>query len=136
MLKVCAAIIIHNNKILITQRSSKMKLPMSWEFPGGKINDNETPEECIKREIYEELNIGIKIIEKFHINYHNYDFGEICLISFLALWESGKLLLNEHEKYLWVKKDELENFDFAPADRPAVDRLIRKKSLKNTDELV
>ncbi len=127
MIRVCAAIIIHNDRILITQRSKDMKQPMSWEFPGGKIDGEETMEECIKREIKEELGIEIKVIKHFYTNFHRYDFGDIELISFLTSWESGEILLKEHANFLWVKKEDLTNFKFAPADIPIVERLIKSE---------
>ncbi|MTI70827.1 MAG: (deoxy)nucleoside triphosphate pyrophosphohydrolase [Firmicutes bacterium] len=123
MKQVCAAIIVHNDKILITQRNPRKKLPLLWEFPGGKIEKKETPVDCVKREIHEELGIEIDVIRKFHINSHRYNFVHIQLISFLASWQNGIISLNEHEKYLWVKKEELMNYDFAPADIPIIEKL-------------
>ncbi len=72
MLKVSCAIIINKNKILVTQHGEKSEHPFLWEFPGGKINTGETPEECIKREIKEELSVEYK-------NSAEIDTGEIRL---------------------------------------------------------
>ena len=61
MLEVTCAIIVHENKILICQRSAAMKMPLKWEFPGGKVEDGESKEDCLRREIWEELRIHITI---------------------------------------------------------------------------
>jgi 8-oxo-dGTP diphosphatase len=61
--KVTAAVIFKNGKVLVAQRSPESSLPNKWEFPGGKMEENETPEDCLKREIQEELNIDIKVKE-------------------------------------------------------------------------
>lgn len=72
MITVVCAIIIKDGKILITQRSEFMSLPLKWEFPGGKLEDYESPEECLRRELKEELNINIHVLEKLVENKHDY----------------------------------------------------------------
>lgn len=78
MLKVTCAIIIVKDKILVTQRSEKMKLPLKWEFPGGKIEGNESEIDCVKREIKEEINIEIEIIRKLSNKSYSV-FSQLCL---------------------------------------------------------
>ncbi|MEZ7515002.1 (deoxy)nucleoside triphosphate pyrophosphohydrolase [Flavobacterium frigidarium] len=125
MLKVTCAIITVKNKILVTQRSEKMKLPLKWEFPGGKIEGNESEIDCIKREIREEINIEIKIIQKLPNS--NYDYGnfKINLIPFLANYVSGKIVLLEHKAYKLIDKSELLNLDWAEADIPIVEEFLK-----------
>ena len=125
MLKVTCAIITVKNKILVTQRSEKMKLPLKWEFPGGKIEGNESEIDCIKREIREEINIEIKIIQKLPNS--NYDYGnfQINLIPFLANYVSGKIVLLEHKAYKLIDKSELLNLDWAEADIPIVEEFLK-----------
>ena len=83
MIEVTCAIIEHNNKVLITQRSAKMALPLKWEFPGGKIEKNETAEACLIREILEELDVNIKITKQLKSNTHEYSETKIIkLIPF------------------------------------------------------
>ncbi len=84
MVNVTCAIIFLNDKVLVTQRSSKMKLPLKWEFPGGKLENNENEINCIKREIKEELNIEIEIIKKLSENIHDYGNIKINLIPFIS----------------------------------------------------
>ncbi len=118
MIKICVtcAVILKGNKILVTQRSESMLLPLKWEFPGGKIEHNESEEECIYREIKEELNIEIEIIKKLRESIYDYDNYSIRLIPFLANFTSGEIRLSEHKSFLWLQKEELNNLDWAEAD--------------------
>ena len=116
MKDVTAAVIIKDEKILICKRSKNDKQGGKWEFPGGKIEAGETPEECLKREIKEELDLNIKVIDKLGENIYEYPGGAIKLITFHADLLDGNLKLNVHDDYKWVTKDKLKEFDFAPAD--------------------
>jgi 8-oxo-dGTP diphosphatase len=123
MLKVTCAIIIHKNKILITQRGAGSDHPLQWEFPGGKIKQGESAEDCIKREIKEELDVGIEIILKMIPVVHDYGFKKIRLIPFLCSIKTGELKLNEHVDFNWVLTKEIEKINFSEADR----KLSRQK---------
>lgn len=116
MIDVTCAIVKKDSKILVTQRSEKMKLPMKWEFPGGKLNKNESEEECILRELKEELNIKVKILSR--LESRQFDYGDIVinLIPFITEYEMGSLYLNEHRDAKWLNKDDLINLDWAEAD--------------------
>ncbi|WP_366183561.1 (deoxy)nucleoside triphosphate pyrophosphohydrolase [Flavobacterium ovatum] len=126
MINVTCAIIFFDNKILVTQRSEKMKLPLKWEFPGGKLENKETEEECIIREIKEEINIDIEIVKKLNESIHSYGTFEIKLIPFVANYLSGEIKLLEHKEYKLLDKSELRNLDWAEADLPIVEELINK----------
>jgi 8-oxo-dGTP diphosphatase len=84
MLQVTCAIIEHNNKVLICQRSATMKLPMKWEFPGGKIEHGESKEDCLQREIKEELGMIITIDRALKPVEYQYPDFSICLYPFIA----------------------------------------------------
>jgi 8-oxo-dGTP diphosphatase len=116
MIKVTCAIIEHENKTLVVQRSEFMKLPLKWEFPGGKLENDETEEECLKREIKEELNIEIILVSKLTPVNFQYPTFEINLIPFIAKYLNGNLQLTEHKKHSWLTKNELNNLDWAEAD--------------------
>ena len=100
-----------------------MKLPLKWEFAGGKIEPCESEEACIKREILEELNIHIKIKHRLTPVIHQYPDFKINLIPFVADYISGDLKLKEHRDYVLVDKEELTDLDWAEADIPIVEAL-------------
>lgn len=119
IIEVCAAIIINNNKILLTQRGYG-EYKDKWEFPGGKIEENETKEETIIREIKEELDASIKV-EKF-LTKVEYDYTSFYLKMnvFITSLTSSHLLFKEHESYKWIDVSELNDLDaldLLPADR-------------------
>ena len=119
IIEVCAAIIINNNKILLTQRGYG-EYKDKREFPGGKIEENETKEETIIREIKEELDASIKV-EKF-LTKVEYDYTSFYLKMnvFIASLTSPHLLFKEHESYKWIDISELNDLDaldLLPADR-------------------
>ncbi len=123
MIEVSAAIIKKDGKILIAQRGRNKSQALKWEFPGGKVELNETAKESLKREIKEELNIDIEVKEVFGETIFEYPNGSIKLISFHAEWISGDLKVLEHEKIEWVTIDKLKDYDFAPADITFVEKL-------------
>jgi 8-oxo-dGTP diphosphatase len=123
IISVTCAIIIYNEKILAVQRGPHMNLPLKWEFPGGKIEKNETEEACIKREIKEELNIEITLLKKLSTSFHEYPNISIELIPFVAQYLSGDIVLKEHQSYQFLKLAELSNLDWAEADIPIVKQL-------------
>src|SRR5438067_2370928 len=121
MLQVTCALITNNQaQVLAAQRSETMGLPLKWEFPGGKIEPEETAEDCLVREIKEELNIEISIIEALPSNTHTYPKITIELIPFICEHISGKIILKEHAQYRWLHKNELLALDWADADVPIV----------------
>ncbi len=130
MLKVTCAIIVRQNKILVTQLSSVAAHPYKWEFPGGKLNHNEKVEDCITREIKEELEIEIGIKESMIAVIHDYGFKHIELIPFLCNVKSGRIKLNVHNNYKWVTLENLNEIDFAEADRKLIQLNENQKILE------
>ncbi len=115
---VTCAIIIFNNQTLVVQRNENMDLPLKWEFPGGKIERGESEEDCIKREIREELNIELELISRLTPSRYDYPSISVQLIPFLAKYVQGELKLSEHKQYLLLSMDKLEKLDWAEADIP------------------
>lgn len=121
MLQVACAIIIDNqNKVIVCQRSETMHLPLKWEFPGGKIEAHEKPEECLIREIKEELDINIEIVEQLRSNDHHYSDKSIRLIPFICNHLSGEIILKEHAGFKSLAPANLLELDWAEADIPIV----------------
>ncbi|UCD88495.1 MAG: (deoxy)nucleoside triphosphate pyrophosphohydrolase [Desulfobacterales bacterium] len=125
IIRVTAAIMVNDGMMLIAKRKPTARLPNLWELPGGKVEPNETPEECLKRELREEFDIDVTVGENLGSNIHTYDFGTIELMAFRANWDDGNLILRDHEEIRWAFTHELDQFDFAPADQPFVDKLLR-----------
>ncbi|MDY0905117.1 (deoxy)nucleoside triphosphate pyrophosphohydrolase [Pedobacter sp. CFBP9032] len=114
----CAIIVSQNKKILVTQRSSSMSLPLKWEFPGGKIEREESPEQTVVREIKEELHIEISISNKLPSMTHNYENFSIILNPFICKIEQGEIKLSEHQAFRWLNPNKLLDLDWAEADIP------------------
>lgn len=127
MINVVAAIIKNESgKILIAKRNLKKSQGGLWEFPGGKIEKDETREEAIIREIKEELTIDIKVDKYLAEKVFNYPDKDINLIAMECTQIGGNVKLTEHEDCKWVTSDELTNFEFAPADEFIVERVKEK----------
>ncbi|TRX32751.1 8-oxo-dGTP diphosphatase MutT [Flavobacterium sp. ZT3R18] len=120
---VTAAIIKKESKILIGKRAPNRHLAGYWEFPGGKMETGETPQECLKREIKEELGIIIKVNDFFMENEHQYDQKMIYLKAFECEYVSGEIVLKDHDQIEWVEVSEFVNFEFAAADIPFINAL-------------
>ncbi len=122
-IEVVAAVFIKNNKVFCAQRANKGPLALKWEFPGGKIEENETKEEALIREIQEELDTKITV-DKFLMTVdHQYESFHLTMHTFLCTVASGNLTLNEHVNSYWLTKEELDTLDWAAADIPIVDRI-------------
>ncbi|MDP4180960.1 MAG: 8-oxo-dGTP diphosphatase MutT [Bacillota bacterium] len=126
MKEVTAAIIKKGDKILIAKRAQGEKLAGKWEFPGGKIENGETPVECIKREIREELDVEIEVLKFYHESSYSYEHGEIKLLAYLCRLVSGDFLLKVHSCIEWinVKNFNINSYDFAPADISILNKLM------------
>lgn len=125
ILQVCCAIIENDGKILVAQRSEKMNLALKWEFPGGKVEKLETAENCIIREIKEELEIDIKVKKELKKNIHNYGSRTIELIPFICIIKSGNIKALEHKEIIWDYAEKLHNLDWADADIPIYYEYLR-----------
>ena len=117
MIDVVAAVIKNQEgKYLITQRNLKKVQGGLWEFPGGKVEENESKEHAIEREIKEELTLNIKAKEILGEKVFDYTERSINLIAVHCEKISGEVILNEHEAYAWVTPDKFKDYEFAPAD--------------------
>jgi len=121
---VTCAIILFEDKILAVQRSETMKLPLKWEFAGGKIESGESEIDCIKREVFEELNIHIDVKNKLTPVTHQYPNFKIELIPFTAEYLSGELKLKEHCNFILANNEELTKLDWAEADLPILKEFL------------
>ena len=122
--KVAAAIIRSGDMTLLTRRKPGETLAGYWEFPGGKIEKNETIQQCLEREIKEELNINIKAGSIITSSLYKYSHGAIELIAIGAEIISGDMHLMVHDKADWVPVPDLLEYNLAPADIPIAKELI------------
>ena len=116
MTNVVAAIIKKDNHFLIVKRNRKKHMGLKWEFPGGKVEKNETFEEALLREIKEELNIKIVLQDKIAEEKYKDEKIDIVLHYFLCTQEDGTIELNEHEDLAWVEKKDFDKYNFAEGD--------------------
>lgn len=97
-----------------------MSMPLKWEFPGGKIHEGESPEECLRRELVEELGIRIKVGKGLPIVTHHYESFSVTLYPYVCSIESGEIVLHEHAAIAWLPREQLDTLDFAEADLPVI----------------
>ncbi|WP_321308717.1 8-oxo-dGTP diphosphatase MutT [Marinifilum fragile] len=124
-IQVTAAIIRKGDSILVAQRNHDDDLGLKWEFPGGKIETNETAEACMVRELHEEFGIQSRVTGFLGENTHNYGSKIVCLKAFFVEHVSGEFQKRVHQNIKWVHFNELENLDWAPADIKLVDLLLQ-----------
>lgn len=124
MIDVAAAILENQNgEILIARRKPGKKLPGFWEFPGGKIESGETPQQCLIRELHEEMNLVIEVSDYIGESIYHYEQGPIRLIAYKGKITSGEIRLADHDQYEWLNIQGLKNANLAPADIPLLDFL-------------
>ncbi|UOB20011.1 (deoxy)nucleoside triphosphate pyrophosphohydrolase [Macrococcus armenti] len=124
-IKVVGAVIVKEGKILCAQRNKNTSLPLMWEFPGGKIEENESPENALKRELMEEMQCEISVGDKIVTTVHEYNFATIELTTFYAEMLNDQIVLEEHADLKWLSPNELGTIEWAPADVEAVEKIMK-----------
>ncbi len=125
---VACAIIEYKGKVLAAQRSADMNMPLKWEFPGGKIEAGELSEECLKRELMEEMGIHVNVGQALPLHTHCYPTFAVTLYPFVCSVESDEVTLHEHAAVVWLPPEELHCLDWADADWPVIEGY--RKALK------
>ena len=121
-IEVVAAIIQKENKIFATQRGYG-EWKDWWEFPGGKMEQGETPEDALKREIFEELSAEINVDELFSTVDYDYPKFHLTMHCYLCTLLTDAMHLNEHESARWLTKGELDSVNWLPADKSIIEKL-------------
>lgn len=123
-IRVVAAIIVKKDRIFATQRGYG-EFKGGWEFPGGKIEEGETPQQALIREIREELDTEIEVGELVERVEYDYPQFHLSMDCFLCKIKSGKLVLKEHEDAKWLRRDELGSVEWLPADEGLVEKIAQ-----------
>ena len=121
MLYVAGGIIKENGLYLIAQRKKDDDYGLRWEFPGGKLDAGETGEECIVRELKEELDIDVEVIDL----YAEFEEDTLAILYYLVNWISGDIVLNEHEQVQWVTVNRLQEYDLLSGDKEIAEKLAQ-----------
>lgn len=127
MKDVTAAIIVENGRVLLARRAPGEKHVGKWEFPGGKIESSETPEECLQRELFEEFGVQTEVKDFVAESIHEYTQGVIRLVAYTAELKGGKICPQVHDAVEWVRVEDLLDYDLLHADIPIAKFLIRHK---------
>ena len=129
MKEVSAAIVVNNETVLLARRNIDDKLAGFWEFPGGKIEANETPQQCLERELQEELGVTSTAGDVFLESVFEYDHGKFKIIAMYTDLHSKVFTLSSHDKAHWVPITELLNYMLLPADIPIAEKVIEKNDI-------
>ena len=117
---VTCGIIESGGRVLAAQRARWMRIPLKWEFPGGKIEPGESPEDCLIREVMEELGMEVTIVHSLPITTHDYPSLRVTLHPFICRHVAGTPTNHEHEAIVWLQPDRMMTLDWAEADIPVV----------------
>ena len=120
---VVAAAIEQNGKIFCCKRNKEKECPNKWEFPGGKIEQGETHQEALTREIKEELNAQIRVDQHITTINHQYESFSITMYIYFCTLEKGEIKLIEHQDSVWCDIDQLDTIDFAEADAKSIEQI-------------
>jgi 8-oxo-dGTP diphosphatase len=113
-----------DGRVLITQRRPQAFMPLKWEFPGGKVEQGETDEQALARELLEELGIQVEVGQHFMDKFHVYDDFAVDFNVYRCHIQSGDLRKIAVNDFVWVKPSDLDCYEFPPADEPTIERLI------------
>ena len=121
IIEVCAALIFDGDKVLLTSRPEHKEHSGYWEFPGGKIEAGESPAQCIKRELKEELDIEVLVYDTIYMLEHEYPDKHVSLRFIRCMIKDDqKPQAQEKQEYAWAKRNKLNDYRLLPADKPVV----------------
>lgn len=130
-IKVVCGIIWKKNTVFIARRKLGKHLAGYWEFPGGKVELNETHEESLLRELNEELGMSVEIGMHYMTVLHNYESFRIELISYECIFQKANFIMSDHDNFEWVDTSEIDKWKLAPADLPIANKLRFQRTPKS-----
>lgn len=122
-INVVCGIIIKDDKILLCRKKKEKSMWGFWEFPWGKVEQDESETEALKRELYEELKMNVEVRDYFTTNEHTYENFRIKLIAYICDFIDAEFVMSDHDKYEWASVDELLTYKLAPADIPIAESI-------------
>jgi 8-oxo-dGTP diphosphatase len=122
--RVVAAVVAVDGRYLITQRRSSAVLPNLWEFPGGRVEADESDAAALRREIHERLGVHIDVGQMISFVSHPYEHYKVDLYLYECRLVSGELRARAVQAFRWITSDEFDNHDFAPADEASMSQLL------------
>ena len=126
MKQVTAAIAIQDGKVFLARRAPDQALAGRWEFPGGKIEEGETPGQCLRRELWEEFNVDDDVKHFVIEGVYEYESGPIQLLAYAVEFGGGEFCLRVHDKIAWAGLDQLLDYDLLPADVPVAQWVMQR----------
>lgn len=123
-IRVVAAVVERDGKYLITQRRPEAVLPLLWEFPGGRVEEGETDDEALRREMVERLGATITVGQHLATSVHDYDGYSVTLVVYRAMLESDAVQPLRINAFKWVTSEDFEHYAFPPADQTTMDKLL------------
>jgi 8-oxo-dGTP diphosphatase len=122
-LLVTAAVVFDGEKVLLTRRPDDKRHPGFWEFPGGKVDPGESPEQALCREMLEELDVEVRVSGIYEVVFYRYEWGTVLILAYQCELLSDTLRDLGVAEHRWVLPREMVNFNILPADQPIIDRL-------------
>ena len=122
-LLVTAAVVFDGEKVLLTRRPDDKRHPGFWEFPGGKIDPGESPEQALCREMLEELDVEVRVSGIYEVVFYRYEWGPVLILAYQCELLTDTLRDLGVAEHRWVLPREMVNFNILPADQPIIDRL-------------
>lgn len=122
-LLVTAAVVFDGEKVLLTRRPDDKRHPGFWEFPGGKVDPGESPEQALCREMREELDVEVRVSGIYEVVFYRYEWGPVLILAYQCELLSDTLRDLGVAEHRWVLPREMVNFNILPADQPIIDRL-------------
>jgi len=122
-LLVTAAVVFDGAKVLLTRRPDDKRHPGFWEFPGGKIDPGESPEQALCREMLEELDVEVRVSSIYEVVFYRYEWGPVLILAYQCELLTDTLRDLGVAEHRWVLPREMVNFNILPADQPIIDRL-------------
>ena len=122
-LLVTAAVVFDGEKVLLTRRPDDKRHPGFWEFPGGKVDPGESPEQALCREMREELDVEVRVSGIYEVVFYRYEWGPVLILAYQCELLTDTLRDLGVAEHRWVLPREMVNFNILPADQPIIDRL-------------